>query len=273
LSLAFQTFGGNAHGAGEASGDSPDSSRTIVLLHGLFGSGDNLRLLARGLESRYAVVVPDLPNHGMSPHIDSSTHEKMVEVIEHFIDEQGFPNPILAGHSIGGKLAMLMALRHPGRYPAVVSIDMAPRRYEASHREIMAAMRAMPLHTVHIRKDADQLLSSAVPDAAVRAFLLKNLVRNGEEFQWRLNLDAIANDYDSLLGWDPPESSYNGPALFVGGERSRYLQAHRDTEEIRRFFPTATITMIPDAGHWLHADKPEELLAIMNRFFSGFEQP
>jgi len=254
LSLAFQSFG-----------DGPP----IVLLHGLFGSGDNLRILARGLESRFRVVVPDLPNHGASPHMDSSTHAAMADAVEEFLSEHALTGAVLGGHSIGGKVAMLLSLRHPDRTPALISIDMAPRRYEASHLELIAGMSEMPLETVSSRGDADALLSASVPNAAVRAFLLKNLVRDGERFRWRLNLEAIAADYDALLGWQPPGNTYDGPALFVGGERSRYLNQDRDTTIIRQLFPRAEIEMVPDAGHWLHADKPDELLQILNRFLSG----
>lgn len=256
MSLAFHTFG---------------DGHPIILLHGLFGSGDNLRILGRGLESRYRVLVPDLPNHGNSPHIDSSTHGALADEIEQFMHEESVANPILAGHSIGGKLAMLIALRHPERFPALISIDMAPRRYEASHLEIMAGMRDLALDTIGSRRDADQLLAGAVPDADVRAFLLKNLVRDGEHFRWRLNLAAVAADYDALLGWEPPHTIYPQPALFVGGEHSRYLQAERDTETIAEQFPAAQIEIIADAGHWLHAEKPDELLLIMNRFLSGLD--
>ena len=256
MSLAFQSFG---------------DGRPIVLLHGLFGSGDNLRVLARGLETHCRVLLPDLPNHGSSPHISSSTHEAMADAVEEFIHDQSLSNPILAGHSIGGKLAMLIALRRPERVPALISIDIAPRRYEASHREIMTAMRELPLGAIGGRRDADQVLEEALPNAAVRAFFLKNLVRDGEHYRWRLNLDAIAADYDALLGWEPPGRTYDGPALFVGGEHSRYLQEERDTNTIRRQFPAAQIRMIPEAGHWLHVDKPEQLLTIMNRFLSGLD--
>jgi len=254
LSLAFQSSG---------------DGRPIVLLHGLFGSGDNLRVLSRGLESHYRVFLPDLPNHGNSPHINSSTQEAMADAVEEFIQEQSLTNPILAGHSIGGKLAMLIALRHPERVSALISIDIAPRRYEASHVEIIAAMRAVDLGSVSGRRDADEALAEAIPNTAVRGFFLKNLVRDGERYRWRLNLDAIAVDYDPMLGWEPPDAIFDGQALFVGGMRSAYLQEERDASAIRELFPSAQITMIPDAGHWLHADKPDELLIIMNEFLSG----
>lgn len=253
MSLAFQSFG---------------SGPELVLLHGLFGSGDNLRVVARGLESDYRVILPDLPNHGASSHIGSSTHAAMADAVEEFLESESLTGAMLGGHSIGGKLAMLIALRHPDRLAALISIDMAPRRYDASHRQIIAGMRSMDLGSVCSRRDADAALASYVPEPSVRSFLLKNLIRDGERYRWRLDLDAIAADYDAMLGWDPPPGTYSGPALFVGGEHSTYLQADRDARAIMSLFPAAEIRMIPGAGHWLHADRPAEVLAAIRRFLA-----
>jgi pimeloyl-ACP methyl ester carboxylesterase len=254
LSLSFREFG---------------NGQTIVLMHGLFGSGDNLQALARGLGTHHRIVLPDLPNHGSSPHIDRSTHGALADAAEEFLEDQGLGNVMIGGYSLGGKIAMLLALRRPERYSGLISIDMAPRRYQASHLEIMAAMRDLPLAGLGSRRDADEALSPAIPEPDVRSFLLKNLVRDGERFRWRLNLDAITADYEAMLGWQPPDATFAGPALFVGGERSRYLQADRDAAGISRLFPNAEIHMIADAGHWLHVDKPAELLAVVSSFLSG----
>lgn len=256
MSLAYRSFG---------------TGRPVVLLHGLFGSGDNLGVIARGLEADYSVFLADLPNHGESPHLDSATQEAMAEAVESFVREMGIRQPVLAGHSIGGKVAMLMALRGAVDASAVVSIDMAPRRYSPSHTEIIAAMRGLPLERISSRGEADGLLGESVGNRAVRSFLLKNLVRAGKRYTWRLNLDAIAADYDRLLGWDPPETVFDGPALFVGGERSTYLKAERDRDLIARWFPRAELELIPDAGHWLHADKPDVLLRTVRRFLGELE--
>lgn len=248
------------------------TGKAVVLFHGLFGSGDNLRAIARGLEDSYRVILPDLPNHGMSPHISSSTHEAMVDQLETFLDE--IPGePVIGGHSLGAKLAMLIALRNPERYPALISIDMAPREYEASHSDILSGLRAVPLSEISSRRDADEMLATAVPNAGVRSFLLKNLARTQSGFRWRLNLDAIIADYDGMLGWRPADSTYTHPALFVGGENSRYLQAERDRERILTWFPHARIEMIEDAGHWLHADKPAEVVAEIRAFLSQTVHP
>jgi len=254
--LAFQEFG-----------DGPP----VVLFHGLFGSSDNLRAVARGLEEAYRLILPDLPNRGSSPHIGSSTHEAMVDSIARFLDEEVEDNPVIGGHSIGGKLAMLLALRNPDRFSALVVIDMAPREYEASHVELIEAMRSVPLDEIGARRDADAHLASVVTNAGVRSFLLKNLVRRGDSFAWRLDLAAIEADYQNMLGWRPPEGTYDRPCLFAGGERSRYLQADRDRDLIHSLFPRAQIRMIKDAGHWLHADKPEEVVQVIRSFLDGLE--
>ena len=244
-----------------------------MLLHGLFGSGDNLRAIARGLEDQFQVILPDLPNHGTSSHIGSSTHEAMVDSIAAFLREHVPGRPVVGGHSIGGKLAMLLCLREPDSYPALVSIDMAPRPYQASHLEILEGMRGIPMADVKARRDADEMLAPAVPDPGVRGFLLKNLVRDNGVFRWRLDLEAIERDYDNMLGWRPPSSSFEGPSLFVGGDRSRYFQADRDTDLIRQWFPSADIHTIQDAGHWLHADKPAEVVQVIRSFLLRVDLP
>lgn len=254
MSLHFQVFG---------------SGPPLVLMHGLFGSGDNLRILARNLEQRFRVFLPDLPNHGGSPHLGSSTHEAMAESAEEFLSEHNIDAPLIGGHSIGGKIAMLMALRDPDRYRGLISIDMAPRRYEASHLQIIAAMRRLHLDSVSSRRDADEALKVEIPEASVRAFLLKNLSRDENGYSWQLNLDAIEQDYNRMLGWEPPDAQFAGPAAFIGGGKSRYLQEDRDRDLIRSWFPEAEISMIPEAGHWLHADKPEQLLETINSFLDG----
>jgi pimeloyl-ACP methyl ester carboxylesterase len=256
LSLAFQSFG---------------QGPPVIFLHGLFGSGDNLRVLSRGLESNYTVFLPDLLNHGDSPHSADATQLAMAEAVEAFVAEHSLSRPVVAGHSIGGKVAMLVALRARIDTAALVSIDMSPRRYQPSHTEIIAAMRSLPVGEIHSRREADEHMKRAVPNAAVRAFLLKNLVRRSERYVWRLNIDAIDADYPALLGWNPPDAVFTGPALFVGGERSSYFQEGRDRADIARWFPQAELHTIPNAGHWLHADKPEELLEILRDFLRSLE--
>jgi pimeloyl-ACP methyl ester carboxylesterase len=166
---------------------------------------------------------------------------------------------------------MLMALGGRVEARALVSIDMAPRRYQPSHTAMISSMKSLPLESIRSRREADEYMAEAVPAAAVRSFLLKNLVRDEAGFQWRLNIDAIEADYDRLLGWEPPQSTFRGPALFIGGDRSTYFRIERDREDILRWFPDARLEVIADAGHWLHADKPDELLAHLRSFLGELE--
>ena len=254
MDLSFLTFG---------------SGPAAVLLHGLLGSGDNLTTVAKWIESRFTVYLPDLPNHGSSPHADRAGYDVMVSELESFIRRHAEAPVVIVGHSMGGKVAMRLALSHPELTRLLVVLDIAPRRYQPSHSEILAAMEGLDLSTLKSRSDADRRLAPTIPDRQVRSFLLKNLVRTGNRYRWRLNLDAIRRDYDEILGW-AGEGVYPGPAIFVGGGRSSYLQADRDREIVTRHFPNASIRMIPEAGHWVHVDAPEALRCVLLEYLDQY---
>lgn len=177
--------------------------------------------------------------------------------------------PVLAGHSMGAKVAMLCALSGRVELAGLISLDMAPRRYEPSHLEIMMAMDAVPLSEIESRSDADSLLREAIPEPPVRSFLLKSLVKTPDgEYRWRLNLTALIADYDDILGW-PGTGLYNGPTLFVGGTRSKYLSRERDADLIASHFPRARIDMIEGAGHWIHSERPNQVRELLEQFLSA----
>lgn len=245
------------------------SGRDIVFIHGLFGSGENLRGIGKHFEALNRVHYPDLPNHGGSPHTHRADYATMTALMLGYLEEQTSA-AVLVGHSMGAKVAMLCAFERPELVRGLLVLDMAPRRYEPSHLEIMQAMEAVPLAEVTQRSDADHLLSSAIPEAPVRAFLLKNLAKREDgSFTWRLNLRALINDYDEILGW-PGDGVYQGPSLFVGGMNSKYLQEARDTHLILRSFPNAEILMLEGAGHWIHSERPAEVLRLSKEFFARF---
>lgn len=255
----------HVHEAGSADGF------PIVILHGLFGSGDNWLTFARDLPDDYRVLMPDLPNHGSSPHIDSADYPQMVAAVADVLSQFDRP-PVVAGHSMGGKVAMHLALDHPSRVAALICYDMAPRRYDRSHDTIFAAMREIvsPDGLIHVerRSEADELLASGIPERAVRSFLLKNLGAHNGAYRWRINLPVLERDYDRILSWEPGADAvqFTGPALFVGGGLSSYLVPERDTETIRALFPAADIQMIDEAGHWIHADQRDRLIEITSAF-------
>lgn len=243
------------------------SGPPVVLLHGLLGSGDNLTSVARWIESDYTVYLPDLPNHGASPHTTHAGYDVMVSAVDGFIRTHSLVPTTLGGHSMGGKVAMRLALAAPELVRSLVVLDISPQRYQPSHTEIINAMHSLDLSHVKSRADADRKLEPAIADRSVRSFLLKNLERVDGGYRWRLNLDGITDDYHDILGWDGV-GVYPGPALFVGGGKSKYLQSDRDEQLIRAHFPNALIRMIPTAGHWIHADAPDELEEILSDFLS-----
>lgn len=268
----------------------PDSGQSIVILHGLFGSGDNWASFARELPDHYRVLLPDLPNHGESPHTDRADYEAMSAAVAQLLTEiekrDGSP-PILAGHSMGAKVAMQIVLRDLVAISALIVFDMAPRRYEASHGEIFEAMRSLVgedgLVRVDSRRGADAALAGLIPDRSVRSFLLKNLVPSDDSYRWRINLPVLERDYEQILDWPEPRRdsvateaadtnsggtsvAYTGPTMFVGGDRSSYLVPERDRELISARFPNAEIKTIAEAGHWIHSDRREELAAVVSRF-------
>ena len=244
----------------------------LVLLHGLFGAGDNLRALARGLEAERTVHLPDLPNHGDSPPSDRISYPVMADAVVDWIDRT-FDAPIdLGGHSMGAKVAMFAALIAPERVRSLIVLDMAPRRYPETHRRIIAAMRSLPLEQIGNRTEADRHLARDIDVPAVRAFLLKSLARGDDGYRWKLNLPVIDRDYANILDWPaadlPAGASYPGPALFVGGGRSTYLEPDRDRELVLGYFPAAGIEILPGAGHWIHSDAPDAVTARVRRFLS-----
>lgn len=246
------------------------SGDPIVFLHGLFGSGENLRALGRAFEGEYAVHYPDLPNHGNSPHFDRADYGSTSAALARTLTSSDAAPAILVGHSMGGKVAMRTALDYPELVRGLVVLDMAPRPYDPSHREIIDAMLALRVDDVESRADADRRLEVAIPSRPVRSFLLKNLVKEDDGYRWRLNLPVIRREYESILGWEG-DGRYDGPALFIGGGSSKYLKPSRDIELIRGLFPRARIEMLEGAGHWIHSDRPDEVRRLVAGFLASLD--
>lgn len=248
-------------------GDGP--RMPLVILHGVFGSSSNWRTLARKLADDRRVLVVDLRNHGESPHADEMHYRDMVEDLNHFIDEHCGGTADVLGHSMGGKAAMSLALLHPNHVRRLVVVDIAPVDYGhgETFRRLISAMRDLPLDELESRKQADELLSEAIAEQGVRAFLLQNLRRDDEgHWQWRINLEVIAASIDDIAGFPfEDRCCFPGPTLFVGGGDSDYLdEAHR--EVIDALFTEARVEWIEGAGHWVHAEKPQELLGLVSEF-------
>jgi len=236
----------------------------VVILHGLLGSSSNWRSVARRLAERHRVFALDLPNHGESPHVDSMGYPAMAADVAAFLDEQHLACATLIGHSMGGKTAMRLALDRPERVERLVVVDIAPTVSHHDHLPWLDAMAALDLGRVERRADADRLLAQAIGDAAMRQFLLQNLVSTPHGFDWRVNLAAIASSLPALLDFplDAGTRAFDGPALFLRGAQSDYV-LQKDEAAIRVLFPRADIVTIEDAGHWVHAEQPERFLAAL----------
>ncbi|CAO3430112.1 alpha/beta fold hydrolase [Azospirillum doebereinerae] len=247
--------------AGEANGGTP-----LLVLHGLFGSARNWQTLARRFAESRRVYALDLRNHGGAPWADSMTYEAMADDVLRFLDDRGFARAAVIGHSMGGKVAMTLALKHPDRVERLVVVDIAPTAYTHTHAPFVAAMKAADLEGRTRRPEIESQLVEAVPEAPLRSFLMQNLVLEEGKFAWRINLDAIGGAMADLIGYpDLGDARYDGPTLFIGGTKSDYiLPEHHDL--IRRRFPKAEISMIEGAGHWLHAERPEEFAGLIERF-------
>ncbi len=239
----------------------------VVVLHGLFGSKRNWASIARQLGLRCRVLTVDLRNHGESPWDAVHSYPAMAGDVARLIETVvGGPAAVL-GHSMGGKAAMLLALTRPELVERLVAVDIPPARSSGTPIEYVRAMQRVPLAACARRADVEAALAAAVPEPAVRAFLATNLLVRPEGLAWTVNLDAIERQFDTVLGFPDMSAAapFPMPALFLVGGRSGYVQQHHHAG-IRRLFPAAEIEVVPEAGHWVHADAPAALLDAVRRF-------
>ncbi|MEM1270737.1 MAG: alpha/beta fold hydrolase [Bacteroidota bacterium] len=233
-------------------GDGPP----FIILHGLLGSGENWRSLSRQFGARFSVVALDLRNHGHSPHTDEMSYETMAGDVEAFMDAEGIDEAFVMGHSLGGKVAMQLALTQSERVSKLIVVDMSPRGYRGAHIPIFDALDGLDLSTTTSRKIAGERLKAGLPDTGVRQFLLKNLALDPDtkRYTWRPNLAGLRAAYPDLIVELDPRLRYDGPVLFVRGTKSPYI-TDADWPRITDQFPEAELVSL-DAGHWVHAEVP-----------------
>lgn len=240
----------------------------ILIIHGLFGASGNWRTLSRNVFSDlFRVITVDLRNHGRSPHSDRMDFESMAGDLIELLDDEGLESCHVLGHSLGGKTAMRMALDHPDRVDRLIIADIGPQAYDPRHETILEALCEINPADYSSRENVDEALSRRISSLPVRQFLLKNLDRDGDSFRWKMNLPVISAAYDKLSGAIEAEAPFEGPTLFVAGGASDYVD-EEDMPVIRRLFPHARLETIPGAGHWLHAEKPDEFADIVMEFLS-----
>ena len=237
---------------------------TLVLLHGLFGNSGNFRQPQAALAARFRVIALDLRNHGGSPHAEAMDYAAQAGDVTESLAALGVADCALIGHSMGGKVAMRLALDRPALVSRLIVVDIAPVKYPPHFSEYVAAMRAVPPSAT--RAQADALLAAAVPDERLRAFLMQNF-RGGADPPWRIGLDEIAAELPAIGDWDDSGASYAGPALFLAGERSDYIQA-ADRPRVMAAFPNARFATVNGAGHWVHAENLTGFLTAVAGFLA-----
>ena len=242
--------------------DSDGDATPLLIVHGLYGSGRNWGVIAKRLSDRGPVFAVDMRNHGDSFWSDSHSYPDMADDLAKVIDAQGGRMDVV-GHSMGGKAAMVLALTRPELVNRLLVADIAPVAYTHSQIQFIEAMRAVDLSKVEKRSDASAQLATTVEDTALQAFFTQSLDLKAK--RWKLNLDALAAEMPNILGFPEVSGTFEKPTLFLTGAQSDYVQpAHRP--RIKELFPKARFAKIPDAGHWLHADKPRAFEASVRAF-------
>ncbi len=241
----------------------------VVLLHGLFGAARNLGVLTRALSADFTVIALDLRNHGDSPHGADMRFATMAADVAETMAALGLERAAVAGHSLGGKTAMALALTRPERVERLCVMDIAPVSYDHDYDDFVAAMLRIELRPGLTRAEAERALSPVVKAAPMRAFLLNNLVL-GETPHWRVGLEEIQAAMPDMLAWEDPAGAapYRGRTLFLAGALSDYVRPAYESE-IHARFPAARLARVDGAAHWLHADKPAEVIAALKEFLSA----
>ncbi len=238
----------------------------LIILHGFFASSRNWRQVAQRLAARFHVYVPNLRNHGASPHHPLMDYPSMTADLLQFIDDRGLETANLLGHSMGGKVAMWLALTSPNKVNKLIVADIAPVSYQHSFDNTVLALKALPLAELSNRKQAETLLAVAIPELSYRQFLLQNLILKDGKYCWRLDLDIFQRMAPNIAAFPKADhlAPFAGKALFIAGGNSDFVQL----EDINSLFPDAVFSTIVDAGHWLHVQQPDAFMARVEDFLA-----
>lgn len=250
------------------SGAEQADDNVVVLLHGMFGAKGNLLSIGRVLSDDFHVIALDLPGHGESSVMQEMTFPNMALAVQEFLQEKGVGKVHLIGHSLGGKVAMQYATNYPETTASVTVLDIAPVTYEGGgHDSIFQAIEELDLATVVSRNDALTHFLGYMDDADTAKFILTNLKRTETGYEWRINFKVLQENYHNLVAAPVYQSLYNGPALVLKGELSAYIQ-EKFTDAFAQYLPKAKHHVVKGVGHWLHAEKPQEVQQHITRFLN-----
>ena len=246
-----------------------DHGSPIVFCHGLFGQGRNWTQIAKAFAPDHRTLLVDLPHHGRSPWDE---HFDFIEIADQVAELLSADDPVtLVGHSMGGKVAMVLALRHPELVARLCIVDVSPVGYDrmGEFAGYIEAMQRLDLSALSQRSDAEAALEEAVPNATVRSFLLQNLRRDDDSWRWQVNLDVLGEDIAEVSGWPDAdlagEAAYPGPVLWIGGARSDYVRDEY-APAMDRWFPRNRRVTVKNAGHWVHSEQPDVFVEILRQF-------
>jgi len=232
--------------------------KPLVILHGLFGMGDNWQTLGKKWsEDGFCVHIIDQRNHGQTQNTDAFSYQLMSDDLLGYFEENNLDKASILGHSMGGKVAMLFATQHANRVEKLIVVDIAPKGYPVHHHEIIEGLKTLDFSILNSRREADAELAKSLPNMAIRQFLLKSLywIEKGQ-LGLRFNIESISKNIKMVGEPLLPEASYLGPTLFIRGANSGYI-LDGDMELISHHFPSATLVTAPGAGHWVHAENPD----------------
>ena len=239
----------------------------VIILHGLLGSLDNWQGIAKQLGEHFQVFIIDQRNHGRSPHSDEFSYQILVDDMLEFMKQQGIAQAHFIGHSMGGKVAMNLALEHQDKVAKLIVVDVAPVEYEDRHSTVFKALFAVDMKTIESRQQAEAILKTYLgQDESTIQFLMKGLYRDDDnKFQWRFNVQALYDAYNEISSGIIANKPFEGETLFIKGEKSDYINAS-NFSEIIDLFPHNQLAEIAGAGHWVHADNPVEFISTVLKF-------
>jgi len=244
------------------------NGQPLVILHGFLGSLDNWQSLAKDFSNDFKVYLVDLRNHGKSEHASKHSYALMSDDLREFFQQQNISNAVVLGHSMGGKTAMFLATHYPQLVDKLVVVDIGPKYYPPHHQSVLNALNSIDLNTVTSRQEVESHLMQQLNDNNVVQWLMKNLKREGNSFQWKFNLKDLTAEIENIGESLPEDSEFHGPTLFIRGGNSNYV-LDEDIENIVEHFPMVKMETIEGAAHWVYAERPQEFSAALQKFLKN----